>query len=82
MPKSVAYFASDDGKDFHLLKKVSKTVEDENRSILVESFETRLQNPEKLRYIKVKVRSPLECPSWHPGAGNPAWIFSDEIIVK
>lgn len=82
LPESVTYFASDDGENFHLLEKVSKTVEYENRSILVESFETRLQNPQKLRYIKVKAQSPLECPSWHPGAGNPAWIFSDEIIVK
>ncbi|HKL31439.1 MAG TPA: hypothetical protein VJ919_02825 [Tangfeifania sp.] len=42
----------------------------------------RLQNAQLVRFIKVKAQSLLDCPSWHPGAGNPAWIFSDEIIVQ
>jgi hypothetical protein len=82
LPESVTYYASDDGENFQLLEKVNKVVEDENRSILVESFETELQNPQKMRFIKVQAQSMMECPSWHPGAGNPAWIFSDEIMVK
>lgn len=81
LPESVEYYGSADGKRFFLIEKVNNSVED-NRAILVESFESRLQQPQKLQFIKVKVQSPLECPSWHPGAGNPAWIFSDEIIVQ
>jgi hypothetical protein len=82
LPESVTYFASDDGENFRLIEMVKNTIKDENPNVLVESFETQLQTPQKLRYIKVKANSPLKCPAWHPGAGNPAWIFSDEIIVK
>jgi hypothetical protein len=33
------------------------------------------------RFIRVKTRSLLRCPSWHPGAGGPAHVFADEIAV-
>ncbi len=38
--------------------------------------------PAKVRYVKVLVRSEHEIPSWHPGAGNPGFLFVDEIEVK
>lgn len=34
------------------------------------------------RYVKVVVHSLGQCPGWHKGAGNPCWIFVDEIIVE
>ncbi len=33
------------------------------------------------RYIKIEARNVLEAPYWHHGAGLPAWIFADEVIV-
>lgn len=33
------------------------------------------------RYIKVKAKNTL-LPEWHAGAGKPAWLFVDEIIVN
>jgi len=43
----------------------------------------RLQGKkENVRYIKVNAISLGVCPSWHPGAGKPCWLFADEIIVK
>jgi len=32
-----------------------------------------------IKYLKVKFESIGNCPEWHPGKGNPAWIFVDEI---
>ncbi len=34
------------------------------------------------RYIKIKATNYGILPSWHPGAGNKAWIFCDEIFIK
>ncbi len=34
------------------------------------------------RYISINVRNINFCPDWHAGAGNPAWLFVDEIIVE
>lgn len=53
-----------------------------------------LQNPErevqdytvqcdvKARFIKVTARNIGVCPTGHSGAGQPAWLFVDEIIVE
>ncbi|MFL2982796.1 MAG: sulfatase-like hydrolase/transferase [Candidatus Neomarinimicrobiota bacterium] len=36
----------------------------------------------KSRYVRVKGFNLNECPDYHPGAGLPCWIFSDEIIIN
>jgi hexosaminidase len=35
----------------------------------------------KARYIMIKAKNSL-LPDWHDGAGKPAWIFVDEVIVE
>ena len=34
------------------------------------------------RYLKVKVKSNLVNPDWHPAPGAGCWIFLDEVIVE
>jgi hexosaminidase len=34
------------------------------------------------RYVRVVARGVDPLPPWHAGAGNPGWIFADEIIVE
>jgi len=33
----------------------------------------------KARYLRIKAVSPKTCPAGHAGAGNPCWMFCDEI---
>jgi uncharacterized membrane protein len=33
------------------------------------------------RYFKIIVRNPKVLPEWHDGAGQPSWIFIDEVIL-
>lgn len=33
------------------------------------------------RYFKLVVKNRGTLPAWHPGAGNPSWIFVDEIFL-
>jgi len=35
-----------------------------------------------VRYVSVKALNYGRLPDWHPGAGQPAFIFTDEIIVE
>jgi predicted alpha-1,2-mannosidase len=35
-----------------------------------------------IKYIRVKATNYGKLPVWHPGAGEPAFIFTDEIIVE
>ena len=37
--------------------------------------------PVKARYVEVIIKSD-KLPAWHGGAGNPAYLFVDEIIIQ
>lgn len=46
-------------------------------------FSTMVRFEEKqTRYIRLKATSLGTCPVWHPGAGEKAWLFVDEVIVR
>ncbi|GIS54883.1 hypothetical protein Ct9H90mP29_19250 [bacterium] len=34
------------------------------------------------RYIRIKGYNLDQCPDYHPGAGRPCWLFTDEIIIN
>jgi hexosaminidase len=36
----------------------------------------------KARYVRITVKHPGKIPDGFPGAGNPAWLFLDEIEVR
>lgn len=40
--------------------------------------------PENLetRYIRVNGMNLNTCPDYHPGAGEPSWVFTDEILIN
>jgi hexosaminidase len=35
----------------------------------------------KARHIMIKAKNSI-LPGWHAGAGKPAWIFVDEVVVN
>jgi len=36
----------------------------------------------EVRSMNIKVKNPGRCPSWHPAAGSPTWVFIDEITIQ
>jgi len=34
------------------------------------------------RYIRVNGMNLNTCPDYHPGAGGPSWVFTDEILIN
>ena len=40
-----------------------------------------MQRPAKARYLRLVATNVGRCPDWHPGAGEKAWIFADEIEI-
>ena len=34
------------------------------------------------RYIRVNGMNLNTCPDYHPGAGGPSWVFTDEIVIN
>jgi hypothetical protein len=81
LPKKVEYFVSQDGQRFDLVGTVHNTLPidqygGQQRDFIAE-FESR-----PARYIKVKAHSIGNTPEWHPGAGRPARMLVDEIVVE
>ena len=35
----------------------------------------------KARYFKIHIKNYKTLPEWHPSAGNPSWLFVDEIYL-
>ena len=46
------------------------------RDLIVDFYATAV------RHVRLKVTGIKECPEWHDGAGNKAWIFMDEITFR
>lgn len=82
LPDTISYWGSDDNQDWTLIGESNPQFDPQATGVNVQEFSFNLDSPVKLRYLKVMSKSFVTCPNWHPGAGGPAWIFTDEIIVK
>lgn len=79
-PVKVAFYASDDGKDFTKIGEVINPVSPDDMGVMTRLFELPATNV-SARYIKVIGESIGHCPPGHKGMGAPAWLFADEIVV-
>jgi len=80
MPKKVEFWISDDKKDFKLAATLEHNIPDDNMDIIIKDLETKVDV--KARYIKIVAHNYGNLPSWHLGAGSPAFIFVDEVMIE
>ena len=80
MPKEVEFFVSDDGKRFRSVGKVTHQIPLDMDGATVQELAVRPRC--EARYVKMAAKNIGKCPSWHVGAGQPAWIFCDEFIIE
>ncbi len=45
-------------------------------------FTIQIQSKESVKSLRIKAINFGEIPEWHQGAGNPTWLFIDEIQVN
>ena len=79
LPRSVAVFGSEDGESWRLYGKVNHDQSNKDESPLRHEFS--LANEMNARYLRFEVENFGELPPDHLGAGNPSWIFLDEIRI-
>jgi hypothetical protein len=60
---------------------VDDDVPDRDYRIVTKDFAVEFA-PVAVRYVRVRVTTYGALPSWHPGAGEPAFFFADEIVVE
>jgi hexosaminidase len=81
LPDVVEYSLSVDGKKYHSFNEVLHKVSPKEEKTIIHPFNFQFRENSKARFIRVKAKSPGKCPAWHEGAGEPCWIFTDEIVV-
>ena len=78
-PRSVEVSTSLDGERWTAAGAVEADA-DPRSDRRVRRLEVRLSARET-RFVRVHARPHL-LPEWHPGAGEGAWIFVDEIVIE
>jgi alpha-L-fucosidase len=80
-PSEVEILVSDDGRDFRSVKVMKNDPPVEEKPAQITGFYVDLGDAAP-RMIRVVARNIGTCPEWHPGAGNKAWLFCDEILLN
>ena len=80
LPGQVTVQVSEDGITYK--KSAEWKVKDDNeiKEVVIQSVNFLING--NVRFIKLKALNRGICPAWHPGTGNKAWLFADEIIVE
>ncbi len=81
LPVMVEYSLSSDGKKYHSFNEVLNSISPKEEQSFIQPFNFQFMADSKARYIRVKAKNLGKCPSWHEGAGEPCWMFADEIVV-
>lgn len=78
-PPEIEFAISEDGQDFQIVghKKIKLEPRRQSSVKIVEQ-----QLGEKARFVQVRAKNVGKCPPWHPGHGQKAWLFVDEIIIQ
>jgi hexosaminidase len=80
-PESVVYYGSTDGQTWFELGKFEAAISADDKREMPLLYPIWFK-PQQARYVKMKVIGIGACPSWHDAAGEPSWLFGDELIVR
>ena len=80
-PRELIIELSRDGKHFDHKVIIENFADPMADGLITQTLGTNYPDL-KARYVKIKAVSMGTCPDWHKGAGNPAWLFADEININ
>jgi hexosaminidase len=81
LPQEVEHSLSSHGEEYRVVAKVHAGIPPERAGIFSLPFQAVLI-PNETRFVRDGTTSVNTCPDWRKGAGGPAWIFADEIVVE
>jgi len=80
MPTKITVYTSTDGLNYYNRAELKPNISTKRNGEFIKTFV--LSFPEvEAKYVKIKAENYGFCPSWHPAAGSPAWLFVDELRV-
>ena len=81
MPTRIEFEVSDDNINFRKVAEIKTDVAPEDMKEQIRDYSAEIA-PVKARFIRVHAYNLGKIPAWHPGAGDDAFIFVDEIFVE
>lgn len=81
-PTAVEFSFSKDNQTFSVPISVAHNVSDKDYNVQVFEMGVVLDVKTHTRFIKIIARNYGIIPNWHPGRGNDAFIFVDEVRVE
>lgn len=80
MPTEIEIAVSDNGVNFKVISTITNDIPDKELNVIIKEYTTDVNL--ETRFVKIKAKNYGKLPSWHPGAGDDAYIFVDEIIIE
>lgn len=81
MPLWMHVQVSADGVNYKEAGKVFNTLPAKAEGAIIRVFAEKMNEP-NIRFIRITAKNRGVCPEWHPGSGEKAWIFADEILIE
>jgi hypothetical protein len=81
MPTEVSISVSTDGERFDDVGRVANAMAEDEYGVLLQNLVVDIVDVEA-RFVRVRARNYGTIPDWHPGRGERAWIFIDEIVLR
>jgi hexosaminidase len=79
LPRRVRFYVSDDGAVWREAGAAAHDVSDRWQDPLIHEFACDVAVT--ARWIRAVAETFGPCPDWHPGVGQPTWIFLDEFTA-
>lgn len=80
-PTEVVAWFSTDGKNYTEFDRQALETPAADRPASIRTVEIKGPTA-NARYIRLKATNAGTCPAWHIGAGQPSWIFVDEVRAQ
>jgi len=81
LPKDVQIFTSGDGSDYRLVSTLTHDVPPTGQTTIIHTFKAGFENM-STQYLKIVAHSRGNLPEGHHAAGNPSFLFTDEVIIR
>jgi len=81
LPKAIRIYISDNGKTFSKVASLENPFQVNIESAAIHDLNIDMEN-RNARYLKIIAENYGRLPQWHSGAGEQAWLFTDEIIIQ
>jgi len=80
-PQKIELWLSNDGENYSKIVTQNCTIPTTETPADFQYFHLNFP-PKKVKFFKLILPKLTAIPAWHPGKGNAAWLFLDEVILK